>query len=213
MTDPLLIAVPERLQTERLVLRCPGAGDGHFLHESVRDSLAELKPWMPWAQAVPSPEQSEALARGARADFIRRADLVYAIFEHDGSGLETRHVGGTGLHRIDWSVPRFEIGYWRRTGCDGKGFVTEAVNALAAMAFDALSAERVEIRCDANNAASRRVAERCGFTLEAVLRRDSRTPAGELRDTCIFARLRDRNVPAPLRDPDVPARLREAGPA
>jgi hypothetical protein len=26
--DPLLIEVPDRLETERLVLRCPRAGDG-----------------------------------------------------------------------------------------------------------------------------------------------------------------------------------------
>lgn len=189
--DPLLIDVPARLVTPRLVLRCPQPGDGAVLNASVAASITELRPWMPWAQQVPTLEESEALARRAQAEFLRRADLVYAIFEHDGDGRETRHVGGTGLHRIDWSVPRFEIGYWRRSDRAGRGLVTEAVQALAAMAFQTLHAERVEIRCDTDNTASRRVAERCGFTLEAVLRHDSRTPDGRLRDTCVFARLRE----------------------
>jgi ribosomal-protein-serine acetyltransferase len=60
---------------------------------------------------------------------------------------------------------------------------------LVAMAFESLGARRVEIRCDDNNAASRRVAERNAFTLEGILRNDSLTPAGEIRSTCVYARL------------------------
>jgi hypothetical protein len=51
------------------------------------------------------------------------------------------------------------------------------VRALARLAFDTLDARRVEIRMDDNNASSWRVAERAGFTLEALLRFDSATPA------------------------------------
>jgi RimJ/RimL family protein N-acetyltransferase len=43
---------------------------------------------------------------------------------------------------------------------------------------------------DANNLASRRVAERAGFTFEGVLRQDNVTPAGEQRDTCVYSRVR-----------------------
>jgi len=190
MLDPLLIDVPERLQTERLVLRPPRPGDGAALCEAVTASLDELRPWMPWAQQAPAPEESEALARGAQAKFLQRADLVYSIWEHDGDGNERQLVGGTGLHRIDWSVPRFEIGYWRRSGHAGRGLVTEAVRALSRMAFDVLKAQRVEIRMDDCNTASWRVAERAGFTLEGVLRRDTMAVDGRVRDTRVYSRVR-----------------------
>jgi RimJ/RimL family protein N-acetyltransferase len=94
------------------------------------------------------------------------------------------------LHRIDWAVPKFEIGYWVRTPLAGQGYVSEMVHALRAMAFETLNAERVEIRCDNANERSWRVAERCGFTLEGVLRRDSRAPDGSVRDTRVYARVR-----------------------
>ena len=32
-----------------------------------------------------------------------------------------------GLHRIDWAVPKFEIGYWARTSHAGRGYITEDV--------------------------------------------------------------------------------------
>ena len=99
------------------------------------------------------------------------------------------------MHRIDWTLRKFEIGYWRRTGCEGRGFVTEAVRAMARLAFDTLNARRVEIRMDDNNVSSWRVAERAGFTLEALLRFDSATPSGEPRSTRIYARVRGAEEP------------------
>ena len=190
MTQPILIDVPERLQTPRLVLRAPRPGDGAALNAAVLDSLDALRPWMPWAQTAPTLEASEAVAREAHGKFLLRSDLVFSLWLHDGQGRETQLVGGSGLHRIDWSVPRFEIGYWCRSGHTGQGLVTEAVRALSRMAFDQLQAQRVEIRMDERNTASWRVAERAGFTLEGVLRNEARDVAGGVRNTRVYARVR-----------------------
>ncbi|HKX40479.1 MAG TPA: GNAT family N-acetyltransferase [Burkholderiaceae bacterium] len=188
--DPLLIDVPERLETDRLIVRCPQPGDGPAVNEAVRESLAELGPFMPWAQTAPSLDESEALCRRNRARFCLREDLPYWIFERDAAGCEGRYIGGTGLHRISWEVRRFEIGYWCRTSCQRQGYVTEAARALMRAAFDRLGARRVEVRMEDGNAASQRVAERLGFTLEGILRQDSLTPRGEPRDTRVYARVR-----------------------
>ena len=90
------------------------------------------------------------------------------------------YVGGSGLHRIDWSVPNVEIGYWIRTRFEGRGFVTEAAALLAAFAFDTLQAQRVRIRCDAANARSAAVPRRLGFVHEATLRNEARHERREL---------------------------------
>ena len=190
MTQPILVDVPERLQTPRLVLRAPRPGDGAALNAAVLDSLDALRPWMPWAQTAPTLEASEAVAREAHGKFLLRSDLVFSLWLHDGQGRETQLVGGSGLHRIDWSVPRFEIGYWCRSGHTSQGLVTEAVRALNRMAFDQLQAQRVEIRMDERNTASWRVAERAGFTLEAVLRNEARDVAGGVRNTRVYACVR-----------------------
>lgn len=193
--DPLLIDVPERIETERLVLRCPRRGDGAVVNEAVVASFAELQPWVPWAGAMPTVEESEAQCRRQRGRFILREDIVLLIFARDASGQEGEFLGGCGLHRIDWALRRFEIGYWRKTGRGGRGVVTEAVRALARMAFDVLGARRVEVRMDDNNVASWKVAERAGFTLEALLRFDSMTPEGAPRSTRVYARVRGAEEP------------------
>ena len=189
-TDPLLIDVPERIETARLLLRPPRPGDGTMLCAAVGETLAELAPWMPWAQAAPTPQDCELQCRRMHAKFTSRGDLVYFMFERAADGAEGAFVGGTGLHRIDWSVPRLEIGYWRRAGFEGRGLVAEAVRALARMAFDALGARRVEIRMDPRNECSVRVAERARFTFEGVLRQDSVDVKGAGRDTRVYSRVR-----------------------
>jgi RimJ/RimL family protein N-acetyltransferase len=194
--DALLIDVPERIETARLVLRCPRRGDGAVVNAAVVASHAELDPWLPWATTQPTLEESEATCRRQHARFLLREDLVMLIFARDASGGEGELLGGTGLHRIDWTLRRFEIGYWRKTGCEGRGIVTEAVTALARMAFDALEARRVDIRVDNDNERSWKVAERAGFTLEALLRFDSLTPGGEPRSTRVYARVRGAEEPS-----------------
>lgn len=182
--------MPTRLETERLTLRCPQPGDGPAVHAAQTESLDELRRWMPWAQSAPQVDEAEAYCRRMQARFILREDLVWLAFERAPGGAEGRFVAAVGLHRMDWAVRRFEIGYWRRSGCGGRGYVTELTTALARLAFDRLDARRVELRMDDSNAASWKVAERCGFTLEALLRGDGLTPAGDIRSTRIYARVR-----------------------
>ena len=195
--DPLLIEVPERIETDRLVLRAPRRGDGPVLNAAVLASLAELAPWMPWAAGGQTAEEAEAHCRRQQAKYMLREDLPLFIFARGPGGAEGEFLGGTGLHRMDWPLGRFEIGYWRKTGCAGRGIVTEAVGALARMAFDTLRARRVEIRMDDENVRSQKVAERAGFTLEALLRFDSATPSGAPRSTRVYARVRGAEEPLP----------------
>jgi RimJ/RimL family protein N-acetyltransferase len=184
--NPLLLNFPDSFESERLLIRAPRPGDGAPMNAAVRESIDELRPWMPWAQSVPTIEDSEENVRRAIAKFITREDLRLHAFDKQTGDF----IVGTGLHRINWTVPSFEIGYWVRTSRTGCGYVTEAVTAVTRFAFDALSAERVEIRCDPKNLRSARVAERCGFHLEATLRHNDRNTSGELCDTHVYAMLR-----------------------
>jgi RimJ/RimL family protein N-acetyltransferase len=64
------------------------------------------------------------------------------------------------------------------------------------MAFDGLQAQRVELRIDNVNERSWRVAERAGFTLEGVLRHESLTADGALRDMRVYSKVRGVEEPA-----------------
>lgn len=189
--EPLFEAVPDRIMTPRLVLRSARAEDAQALYEAVLESMDALRPYVPWAaHMTPSLAQSEADCRRMQARFLLREDLALLMFERDAQGRELGYVGGTGLHRIDWQVRRFEIGYWCRSSRVGQGFIGEAVEALTRVAFDELKARRVEVRMDDDNERSWRVAERAGFALEGVLRQQCLAPDGEPRDLRVYAKTR-----------------------
>lgn len=193
--DTLLIDVPERIEMAHLVLRCPRRGDGAVLNAAIAVSMAELGPWIPWAGTQPTADESEVHCRRQQAKFILREDFVFLIFAREADGSEGELLGGTGLHRIDWTLRRFEIGYWRKTGLDGRGIATETVRAMTRLAFDTLGARRVEIRMADDNIRSWKVAERAGYTHEALLRFDSLTLGGEPRSTRVYARVRGAEEP------------------
>ena len=183
--NPLLLDIPDRITTERLVLRPLQTGDGPQINEAILESLTELRPWMPWSHSPPSVEDSELHARQSHANWVVRKQLDFLGFQNG------RFVLSVGIPRLDWSVPKFEIGYWTRTSATGHGLMTEAVVALTAWTFETLGAQRIEIRCDVKNIGSRRVAERAGYELESIIKNDERNPQGELRDTCVYARIRE----------------------
>jgi RimJ/RimL family protein N-acetyltransferase len=191
MKPSILLDFPESFETERLSIRGPLPGDGPEVYAAVRESIDELTTWMAWPKEHRTVDDSEASARKARVAFLARSELRFHFYL---KGTDTL-VGIGGLQGIDWHVPKFEIGYWCRTSFTGNGYITEAVKVITSIAFDALGARRVEIRCDPRNRKSARVAERAGFTLEATLHNNERGTDGTLRDTLVFAMTPDHRRP------------------
>ncbi|RJE88451.1 N-acetyltransferase [Paenibacillus sp. 1011MAR3C5] len=185
-TNPILLSIPERFESERLIIRAPLLDDGPLVNAAVQASIDELRPWMPWARTVPTEEQSEVISRQGRIHYLERSDLrMYVIHKETGA-----FIGSSGLHRIDWQARKFEIGYWMNTPHSGQGYMTEAVDRITAFAIQELQANRIEIRVDSRNERSLRVAERLGFTLEGTLRNDKCDVYGMLSDTRIYAKVR-----------------------
>lgn len=139
---------------------------------AVRESLPELKPWLPWA--TDDYDSAAALSYITRSvqGWAERTEFNYAIFTTVGDligsiGLMTR-VGPGAL----------EIGYWMRTPWAGRGHMTAAVRVLARVALTLPGIERVVIRHDAANAASGAVAAKAGFTEAERVTADPAAPSG-----------------------------------
>lgn len=188
MTDPIHFQVPTLLETPRLRLRPFKTSDAPELHAALVESIAALRAqlwFLPWVAEAQTLQSAEARCRRAEANFLLRTDLAYLAFDQATGRL----VASVGLHRTEWDLPKTEVGYWVRSSEAGKGYVTEAVNAITAWALDGLGALRVELVTAEHNHASRAVAERCGFALEGVLRHVMRGPDGTLHNRCIYARV------------------------
>lgn len=184
------LQIPRRLETNRLLIRAPQMRDAVEINAAIHESHADLKPWMPWAQTKPTLDQSIDVLKNGMANWDNRDDFHLLVFlKADPKVL----IGSSGLHRPDWKIPSFEIGYWMRTRFQGYGYISEAVLGITDFAFQHLKANRVHIRVDENNERSWRVPERIGYEYEGTLRNDTRSVDGKLRSTRIYARIRPFN--------------------
>jgi RimJ/RimL family protein N-acetyltransferase len=174
----ILRSVPIPITTPRLILRPPQSGDGAELTRAVQETWDSLNQWMPWAadQDTITDAFYESWAREQAALFIRRDNLGLLAFDRDTGRL----IGSTGLHRIDWELGNFEIGYWVRQDDQGQGYATEIANALTRYALQALKARTVLISHAEGNDKSRSVIKRLGFTSCGYQPNSTRLPAGDV---------------------------------
>ena len=119
--------------------------------------------WLPW-EGFEDVEGArgflESFAKG-RGEGTRR---LYGIWVDD------ELVGGTLFPSINARSRTAEAGVFLAASARGRGIVTRAVAAMLDWAFVERGLHRVEWRCAPGNHASRRVAERLGFTHEGTLR-------------------------------------------
>lgn len=180
---PTLIDLPDELNGPRVTLRPYREDDAPQIHEAVAESRQQLRPWVNWVDDMATLDDCRDYCLRCAARWTLRADLSLGIFE-TASG---RYLGGTGLHDPNWELRAFEIGYWVRQSAANHGYATEAVRVLAQFALSDLDARRIEITCDADNHASRRVAEGAGFALERTLRNAALGREGNLKDSLVYS--------------------------
>lgn len=113
-------------------------------------------------------------------------DLLLAI-EVDGQA-----VGGIAVTLLDDVYHRTaEVGYWLGESFWGRGIMTDAVATIVPVAFERFPIVRLQAGVFANNPASMRVLEKCGFVREAVLH-NAITKNGVLLDEVMHVRFRER---------------------
>lgn len=142
----------------------------------------------------------ESVSRGLRDRFPYpytgddgRAWLARAIDESDRAWaieLDGAAVGGISLHPgSDVHRHSAEIGYWIGQRYWGRGLITAILGAFTPRAMHAFRLYRVFAAVYANNPASMRVLEKCGFAREGV-QKSAVVKRGELLDLYVYARTR-----------------------
>ena len=184
--ESALIDVPMPIRTPRLLIRPKQVGDGAITSAAVAETWDELHKWMRWA------ENREAFT--AESMEIRNRHVMASFFLREGMELiGVEAATGTaviwcGLHDIDWQGRQCDTGWWVRKRSQGYGFATEAANALVRYAFAALGMRRIGLTHARGNEASRRIAEKLGFSFEGIQRSASILPGGNSADRYCYAR-------------------------
>jgi RimJ/RimL family protein N-acetyltransferase len=136
-----------------------------------------------WTYLPYGPYDSPVHLRETLEEFAASDDPLFFTVETPGQGA----AGVASYLRITPEHGAIEIGHiWFGTPLQRTTAATEAIYLLARHAFDDLGYRRLEWKTNALNAASRRAAERFGFTFEGVFRKQQ-VVKGRNRDTAWYA--------------------------
>ena len=142
--------------TGRLMIRELGPGLAKSVHAGSLDE--ENRYFMPDEVFETEEDAAEAIRHLTTFYATKDGPLVYAVFLKNGAHIG--HVEAVPIREGKW-----EIGYHITKGCTGNGYATEAVAAFIPFILRHLAIDTVFCICDAENTASCRVLEKCGFSL------------------------------------------------
>jgi ribosomal-protein-serine acetyltransferase len=167
-----------------LELRVHNERHAEEMYAVVDANREHLGRFMPWVEKTNSVEDIKNYIRRTLQGHTDNKELQAAIW------LDGKYIGGIGFHTINWHRRFGEIGYWLAADAQGRGIMTKCVRAFVDHAFGELKLNRVEIRCDPENARSRAIPKKLGFVEEATLRQVLNGPQDSLHDAVIYGQLR-----------------------
>jgi ribosomal-protein-serine acetyltransferase len=177
--NPARLDLPTEFTSDRLLLRRYRAGDGAMYYQMLRANHDHLYEFMP-SFLVNAHSAGDVVAEFSRQEkeWNARNLFIFGVWEKTTGS----YVGESYLANPDWDVPRIEVGYFIVKESTGKGYAVEAARATIRYAFEQMNVLRLNLRCAADNQASMRVAEHCGFVQEGLFRQDHRKKDGTLVD-------------------------------
>ncbi len=168
-----------------ITIRPYGLEDFELVYDAVRESMAELSPWMPWCHPGYSIVESRTWIESQIPAFEQGKAFEFAIRSVSGG-----YLGGCGLNQIDAVNRRANLGYWVRSSAAGHGIASAAVRLIHSWGFENTNLIRLEIVIAVENRASRRVAEKTGACYEGIFR-SRLLLQGSPHDAAIYSFIRE----------------------
>jgi len=148
-----------------VVLRPFEMDDAIQLYEAVRESLADLKPWMSWVHDAYSQEEAQKFIRITRARWEERTLYAFAIIDAKNGDV----LGGCSLSHKHPVYHFCNVGYWVRSSRHGSGIAGRAARLAVRFGFEYAGLIRAEVVVAVGNDKSQRVAEKIGAHYEGIL--------------------------------------------
>ena len=176
------------LFTDRLVIRSYTLGDESWYYDMSQRNRAHLERYEPEnpAMAIKTEEDAKKMISNFVEDWQKGHHHFMGVFLKE----RERFVGQIYIGLVNRDINEFGIGYFSDVEHEGKGYVTEALNAVIKVLFEQLNAHRLRIETDDTNIRSIGVAERCGFVREGHIRENKKNPDGTYSGTLYFGLLR-----------------------
>lgn len=176
-------SLPEKIVGERVVLVRRTHEYDESLFQLIDGSREFLRRFLFWVDDTKNIQDVQKVTDIFNENWDNQNSFEYVFLDKTTRKL----VGAGGIHTVSYMHRWAEFGYFLDKNATGHGYVREVVNLLTDELFKN-GIHRVVIECDADNKASAKVAENCGFSYEGCLK-DARLAYGKYRNELVFAKI------------------------
>jgi ribosomal-protein-serine acetyltransferase len=148
-----------------VLLRPPKPDDIPAITAAVRESLAELQPWMDWATDAYNETVAARWLEFARIAWEHASAFHFVITDTETGD----YIGNCGIDGVNRKYRFCNLGYWVRTSRTKQGIASRAARLAARFAFETVGLVRAEIVTASHNTASQRAAHKAGAHYEGIL--------------------------------------------
>jgi len=182
------IEIPDSIETPRTVLNKYRVGDGALFFELIENNRKRLFHSFPIIiSTVTNEVNAEFFIRSRLNEWTEQHSFTYALWNPERTSL----MGHLSIKNIDWTIPRAELAYFLSSEFEGKGIMTEVLGRIIALCFEQLGMNKLFVRVITSNDKSYKVAEKCGFIREGIIRKDFRASDGDLVDLYYYGFTRE----------------------
>jgi RimJ/RimL family protein N-acetyltransferase len=180
--------IPQRIETNRLILRPYQKGDGSALFNvglRNREHLSRFESGNFLLQ-IKDEDHAESEIKELINGWGKKEFFFFGIFEKEFNDW----VGQVYIGPKNLELPEFTIGYIVDVNHQRRGYITEAILAVTQILFEVVGAHRIQAECSEENTRSWQLLERCGFIREGHLRETKTREDGSYSGDYIYSMLK-----------------------
>lgn len=159
-----------------------------LLLDNNRDRLIEV--FVDTIIETPTLEKTEIFLSKLLQRTKENTYFPYVITEIESN----KFIGFIDVKNINWGIPKAELGIYTDIAFAGKGITSKALKIFCDYYFETHKFQKLFLRTHPDNIVMRRVAEKCGFQQEGIIRKDYKTASGKIIDLVYYGKIVEKNT-------------------
>ncbi|MDD2907588.1 MAG: GNAT family protein [Candidatus Gracilibacteria bacterium] len=176
------LKITDKIETNRLIIEIPKISDASELYNLIDDYVVEFMYWYKSENYKELEKHIEQKILDCKKGLSW--DCIIRLKE------DNRIIGKVGIIKYEEDINSIELGYWIGKEFWGKGYIPECVEKFKNIGFNDLLVNRIVIIATKENLKSRKVAEKCGFKLDGIIRGNGFIK-GKIVDKAIYTFLKE----------------------
>ncbi len=156
------LTLPFLILTRDLIIRPLLSQDKTIVHQSIKESLRNLKMWLPWVDEKPKLEDGDKITEKFYFQAENNQAYHFAVYKNE------HFMGMCSFYDTDYKAMSTHLGYWcREEQNSGEEFI-EAINAILRYGFEEAGIKEFSISCIVGNYTSELAAKQMNFKLQGI---------------------------------------------